>query len=238
MVTDNVIIENIRKRGLEDTATMYKLDEELSQKRYLDKAPSTGDLDKVSGVCTMGGVKEAFKAFYSSLYDSAKVDEYATLDLSELNGKVLKCDYQVWVVLKSLIFLGFCKEEKQADACREIFMRMLILSSDFISKQQLMQVLLTDDKEYYMRTIKESILETLFTEEDVQGYRLRVLMSEAGVLNPKNYDILYSRYKGKNQKEVKKAIDDDYKMCTGKKKRLKPADKLPFIIEYLKQGGK
>lgn len=202
MITDSVILKRLNADNkLDDLELNLRIEEKLNEPRKLDKAPGTFKLHHVKDleVC---GVKTEYRTFYNSVFDPSKINEDSTLDLTFANKGIIPCDYTVWAILKSLLLLGVTKNLKQAEACRDIFMLILLSNETRVEKTDVYRVIMTTDKykEYYHTQIGEAIFENSFSDEEVVKAHIHYLLIDK--LAPKDiYDWAYNESKATTVKE-------------------------------------
>jgi hypothetical protein len=170
MIRDDGVREHLVDTGLiNDQVLCSSITNMLSRVRHLDKVPKPIRLIRVNKVEVCGSASE-FRVLYNSHYDPANAEE-STIDL---NGRILKCDYRVYVVLKSLIHLGISKNEEKAATCRDLFTQILTCNPKYIGLQDMFSVL-TKSSEYYWKTIAYSVMSCAYTEEEQIRYKILLL---------------------------------------------------------------
>ena len=221
MITDSVILKRLSAENkLDDLELNLRIEEKINEPRKLDKAPSPIKLKHVEGlqVC---GVKMEYQTYYNSVFDATKVDMDATLDLTFVDKGVIPCDCTVWAILKSLLLLGVTKNYKQAEACRDIFMLILLSNPKKVEKQDVYRVIVNTDKykEYYHTQIGEAIFENSFSDEEVVKSHIHFLLEDELVSND-IYEWAYRESGATTVKEFDAWVKENDKMKGALKTKL------------------
>lgn len=226
MIRDNIVLKQLGERGgFEDPALLLKLEEKLNMPRYLDEPPKPIKLGGRNKEDLIGTAAE-FRAYYNMYYDSSKTDEPATIDLSTVGTQHSKktCSYAVFVVVKTLIFMGVTKSSERATACRDLFMKIISIPASFISKGLVYSMIESRDEDargYYYETLCESIIDCMCTEEE--KLRFHIIMELQSVKDKSAVvDKFLEVYKGLTPYEFDKQMKVRAKEITAREYHAKP----------------
>ena len=177
MINDAIVLNRLGAKGTQtDPALLARLEEKLNIPRYLDDVPKPIKLGGLTKEDLIGTAAE-FKAFYNMNYDASRVDDIATIDLSTLGDDYGKkqCSYSVFIVLKSLILLGVTRNTERAEACRNVFMKIISLRNSFISKVLVYDMLESREEDvcgYYYETVCEAVIDCMCTDDEKLSFHI------------------------------------------------------------------
>lgn len=183
MINDPVVLDQMKKKdSFKDDALYAKLESKLNLPRYLDEPPKPVKLGGPSKEDIIGTAAE-FKAFYNMNFDSSKVDDIATIDLSTLNPAYGQktCDYVVFNIIKTLILVGVTRNQERATACREIFMRIISLPKQHISKGDVYTLIESREeyaKGYFNEIISEALIDCMCTDEEKLRFHIKMCVQD------------------------------------------------------------
>lgn len=221
MITEPDVYKHLMDTGkINDRFLVEMIEDSLSRDRHLDKPPAKLRLVSVKQkqIC---GLAAEFKSIFNTIYASGDA-ESGTIRMA---GQDRLCDYSVYVTLKSLVLTGTHRDEKRAEACRELFMSIIRLPGSYITASDMFVQILQPNGEYYHDTICEAITNVAFTSKETLLYSVmqvsygkpdyadfsRRVIAHFFLQSPDELPALYERYYKKCRKrgltKAQKAIE-------------------------------
>lgn len=158
-----LVLKNLSETGrVCESIVWEEMQNIFSKPRHLDITPHHIKLATVEKV-EVCGMKEEFKKFYN-MYIEPDAPEKA--DIVMANGMSRKCDYPIYVALRSLIMTGVTADENRAIACRNLFISIVNCNDVDITMSQVMAEILEMTGEYYHDTLCNAIVEMAYTEAE------------------------------------------------------------------------
>lgn len=174
------VLRNLSETGRVCESMVWdEMQEIFSKPRHLDAVPHQVKLAPIEKVETCG-MKEEFKKFYN-MYVEPDAPEKAEIVM--MNGMSRKCDYPIYVALRSLIMTGVTADENRAIACRNLFITIINSNDTDITMSQVMSDVLELTGEYYHDTLCSAVVEMAYTEAERIRYTLYKYSIDRGFIN-------------------------------------------------------
>lgn len=213
MICDNIVLKKLgEKNAFEDTELLVRLEEKLNQKRYLDEPPKPiklGGLSKAEKI----GTFEEFKAFYNYNYDASLSGTAAKLLLSTVSKDApdKTCDYEVFIVIKTLIMMGVTKCPDRAEAAKRLFAQVIAIPHIHITRGDVYSMVESREENsygYYYEVLAEALVDCMCTDENKIKYHIRMCLAGVPDAN-KMYVLLCNKYSSLTPNEYDKMIRKD-----------------------------
>lgn len=175
MITDMEVIRHLSDCGrLNDTLLAYEIEQILNEEPVLTEVPKPIKLISVKNINVCGLEKE-FEILYNQTYAQGDQADIGYIEAGNIHKT---CDYEIWVIMKSLVLFGMSKDEERSEVCKNIFLSILQRYHQHITKSDVFMNVLTPNGNYIHDTICNTIVKLAYKESEAVHYGIARILND------------------------------------------------------------